>query len=69
MTTIEIILAVAFAIYILFSGFAIYVMREVIVRQKAKMKYYKSAKYQRELLNKRALEIHKKNNVKGMMTV
>lgn len=69
MTTIEIILAVAFAIYILFSGFAIYVMREVIVRQKAKMKYYKSAKYQRELLNKRAAEIHKKNNVKGMMTV
>lgn len=69
MTTIEIILAVAFAIYILFSGFAIYVMREVIVRQKAKMKYYKSAKYQRELLNKRATEIHKKNNVKGMMTV
>lgn len=69
MTTIEIILAVAFAIYILFSGFAIYVMREVIVRQKAKMKYYKSAKYQRELLNKRATEIYKKNNVKGMMTV
>jgi len=69
MTTIEIILAVAFAIYILFSGFAIYVMREVIVRQKTKMKYYKSAKYQRELLNKRAAEIHKKNNVKGMMTV
>lgn len=69
MTTIEIILAVAFVTYILFSGFAIYVMREVIVRQKTKMKYYKSAKYQRELLNKRAAEIHKKNNVKGMMTV
>ena len=69
MTTIEIILAVAFVAYILLSGFAIYVMREVIVRQKTKMKYYKSAKYQRELLNKRAAEIHKKNNVKGMMTV
>lgn len=69
MTTIEIILTVIFATYILLSGFAIYVMREVIVRQKAKMKYYKSAKYQRELLNKRATEIHKKNNVKGMMTV
>ena len=48
MTTIEIILAVAFVTYILFSGFAIFVMREVIIRQKAKMKHYKSAKYQRE---------------------
>ena len=55
MTTIEIFLAVAFASYVALSAFAIFVMR-----------YYKSAKYQRELLNKRATEIHKKNNVKGM---
>ncbi|EKS16571.1 MULTISPECIES: hypothetical protein [Streptococcus] len=66
MTTIEIILAVAFVTYILFSGFAIYVMREVIVRQKAKMKHYKSAKYQREMWNKRMSEIHQKRTVKGM---
>ena len=66
MTTIEIILAVAFVTYILFSGFAIYVMREVIVRQKAKMKHYKSTKYQREMWNKRMSEIHQKRTVKGM---
>ena len=53
MTTIEIILAVAFVIYILLSGFAIFVMREVIIRQKAKLKHYKSAKYQREKENVR----------------
>lgn len=68
MTTIEIFLAVAFATYAVLSGFAIFVLREIIKKQKAKMKYYKSAKYQRELLNKRATEIHKKKNVKGMMT-
>lgn len=68
MTTIEILLAVAFATYAALSGFAIFVLREIIKKQKAKMKYYKSAKYQRELLNKRATEIHKKNSVKGMMT-
>lgn len=66
MTTIEIFLAVAFATYAAFSGFAIFVLRCIIIRQKEKMRYYKSAKYQRELLNKRATEIHKKNNVKGM---
>lgn len=68
MTTIEIFLAVAFATYAALSGFAIFVLRCIIIRQKEKMRYYKSAKYQRELLNKRATEIHKKNNVKGMMT-
>ena len=66
MTTIEIFLAVAFATYAVLSGFAILVLRCIIIRQKEKMRYYKSAKYQRELLNKRATEIHKKNNVKGM---
>lgn len=66
MTTIEIILAVAFVIYILLSGFAIFVMREVIIRQKAKMEHYKSAKYQREMWNKRMSEIHQKRTVKGM---
>ena len=66
MTTIEIFLAVAFATYAALSGFAIFVLRCIIIRQKEKMCYYKSAKYQRELLNKRATEIHKKNNVKGM---
>ena len=66
MTTIEIFLAVAFATYAALSSFAIFVFREIIIRQKEKMRYYKSAKYQRELLNKRATEIHKKNNVKGM---
>ena len=66
MTTIEIILAVAFVTYILLSGFAIYVMREVIIRQKAKMKHYKSVKYQREMWNKRMSEIHQKRTVKGM---
>lgn len=66
MTTIEILLAVAFATYAVFSAFAIFVLRCIIIRQKEKMRYYKSAKYQRELLNKRATEIHKKNNVKGM---
>ena len=69
MTTIEIFLAVAFATYAALSGFAIFVLRCIIIRQKEKMRYYKSAKYQRELLNKRATEIHKKNNVKGMMIV
>lgn len=66
MTTIEILLAVAFATYAALSGFAIFVLRCIIIRQKEKMRYYKSAKYQRELFNKRATEIHKKNNVKGM---
>ena len=66
MTTIEIFLAVAFASYAVLSAFAIFVLRCIIIRQKEKMRYYKSAKYQRELLNKRATEIHKKNNVKGM---
>lgn len=66
MTTIEIILAVAFATYAALSVFAIFVLRCIIIRQKEKMRYYKSAKYQRELLNKRATEIHQKNNVKGM---
>lgn len=66
MTTIEIFLAVAFATYAAISGFAIFVLRCIIIRQKEKMRYYKSAKYQRELFNKRATEIHKKNNVKGM---
>jgi hypothetical protein len=66
MTTIEIFLAVAFATYAALSGFAIFVLRCIIIRQKEKMRYYKSAKYQRELFNKRATEIHKKNNVKGM---
>ena len=66
MTTIEIFLAAAFATYVALSGFAIFVLRCIIIRQKEKMRYYKSAKYQRELLNKRATEIHKKNNVKGM---
>lgn len=66
MTTIEIFLTVAFATYAALSGFAIFVLRCIIIRQKEKMRYYKSAKYQRELLNKRATEIHKKNNVKGM---
>ena len=66
MTTIEIILAVAFVTYILLSGFAIFVMRELIIRQKAKMQHYKSAKYQRELWNKRMSEIHQKRTVKGM---
>ena len=66
MTTIEILLAVAFATYAALSGFAIFVLRCIIIRQKEKMRYYKSAKYQRELLNKRATEIHKKNNVKGI---
>ena len=51
-----------------FQGSQFFVLREIIKKQKAKMKYYKSAKYQRELLNKRATEIHKKNSVKGMMT-
>lgn len=66
MKTIEIFLAVAFATYAVLSAFAIFVLRCIIIRQKEKMRYYKSAKYQRELLNKRATEIHKKNNVKGM---
>lgn len=66
MTTIEIFLAVAFATYAALSSFAIFVLRCIIIRQKEKMRYYKSAKYQRELLNKRATEIHQKNNVKGM---
>ena len=66
MTTIEIFLAVAFATYAALSGFAIFVLRCIIIRQKEKMRYYKSAKYQRELHNKRATEIHKKNNEKGM---
>lgn len=66
MTTIEIFLAVAFATYAALSVFAIFVLRCIIIRQKEKMRYYKSAKYQRELLNKRATEIHRKNNVKGM---
>ena len=66
MTTIEIFLAVAFATYAALSGFAIFVLGCIIIRQKEKMRYYKSAKYQRELLNKRATEIHKKNNVKGI---
>lgn len=66
MTTIEIFLAVAFASYAVLSAFAIFILRCIIIRQKEKMRYYKSAKYQRELLNKRATEIHKKNNVKGM---
>lgn len=66
MTTIETILAVALVTYILLSVFAIYVMREVIIRQKAKMKHYKSAKYQREMWNKRMSEIHQKSTVKGM---
>lgn len=66
MTKIEIFLAVAFASYAALSGFAIFVLRCIIIRQKEKMRYYKSAKYQRELLNKRATEIHQKNNVKGM---
>lgn len=66
MTTIEIFLAVAFATYAALSGFAIFVLRCIIIRQKEKMRYYKSAKYQRKLLNKRATEIHQKNNVKGM---
>ncbi|WP_048688877.1 hypothetical protein [Streptococcus sp. 400_SSPC] len=66
MTKIEIFLAVAFATYAVLSGLAIFVLRCIIIRQKEKMRYYKSAKYQRELLNKRATEIHKKNNVKGM---
>lgn len=66
MTKIEIFLAVAFATYAALSGFAIFVLRCIIIRQKEKMRYYKSAKYQRKLLNKRAIEIHKKNNVKGM---
>ena len=66
MTTIEIILAVALVAYILLSVFTIYVMREVIIRQKTKMKYYKSAKYQREMWNKRMSEIHQKRTVKGM---
>lgn len=66
MTTIEIFLAVAFATYAALSGFAIFMLHCIIIRQKEKMRYYKSAKYQRELLNKRATEIHKKNNVKGM---
>lgn len=66
MTTIEIFLAVAFATYAALSAFAIFVLRCIIIRQKEKMRYYKSAKYQRELFNKRATEIHKKNNVKGM---
>lgn len=66
MTTIEIFLAVAFATYAALSGFAIFVLRCIIIRQKEKMRYYKSAKYQRELFNKRATEIHKKNSVKGM---
>ena len=66
MKTIEIFLAVAFATYAILSAFAIFVLRCIIIRQKEKMRYYKSAKYQRELLNKRATEIHKKNNVKGM---
>lgn len=66
MTKIEIFLAVAFATYAALSGFAIFVLRCIIIRQKEKMRYYKSAKYQRELFNKRATEIHKKNNVKGM---
>ena len=65
MTTIEIFLAVAFASYAVLSAFAIFVLRCIIIRQKEKMRYYKSAKYQRELLNKRATEIHKKINVKG----
>ena len=66
MTTIEIFLAVAFATYAVLSVFAIFVLRCIIIRQKERMRYYKSAKYQPELLNKRATEIHKKNNVKGM---
>lgn len=66
MTKIEIFLTVAFASYAALSGFAIFVLRCIIIRQKERMRYYKSAKYQRELLNKRATEIHKKNNVKGM---
>nr|DAV03211.1 MAG TPA: hypothetical protein [Caudoviricetes sp.] len=66
MTTIEIFLAVAFVTYAALSVFAIFVLRCIIIRQKEKMRYYKSAKYQRELLNKRATEIHRKNNVKGM---
>lgn len=66
MTTIEIFFAVAFVTYTALSVFAIFVLRCIIIRQKEKMRYYKSAKYQRELLNKRATEIHKKNNVKGM---
>ena len=66
MTKIEIFLAVAFATYAALSVFAIFVLRCIIIRQKEKMRYYKSAKYQRELLNKRATEIHQKNNVKGM---
>ena len=44
MTTIEIFLAVAFATYVALSGFAIFVLREIIKQQKTKMKYYKSAK-------------------------
>ena len=66
MTTIEIFLVVAFATYAALSAFAIFVLRCIIIRQKEKMRYYKSAKYQRELFNKRATEIHKNNNVKGM---
>ena len=66
MTTIEIFLAVALATYAALSSFSIFVLRCIIIRQKEKMRYYKSAKYQRELLNKRATEIHQKNNVKGM---
>ena len=66
MTTIEIFLAVAFVTYAALSVFAIFVLRCIIIRQKEKIRYYKSAKYQRELLNKRATEIHRKNNVKGM---
>lgn len=66
MTKIEIILAVTLATYMLLSGFAIYVLREIIKKQKDKMTYYKSPKFQRELMNKRAGQIHNKNKVKGM---
>ena len=66
MTTIEIFLAVAFATYAALSSFAIFVFREIIIRQKEKMRYYKSAKYQRELLNKRMAKVHSTKTVKGM---
>lgn len=67
MTKIEIILAVTLATYMLLSGFAIYILREIIKKQKDKITYYKSPKFQRELMNKRATQIHNKNKVKGMM--
>lgn len=66
MTTIEIFLAVAFATYAALSGFAIFVLRSIIIRQKEKMRYYKSAKYQREMWNKRMSEIHQKRTAKGI---